>query len=95
MTSRRFRTGWILAGLLFLLPVSARARLWQATQGDVLGVEKSLPAGHIEVRAWGISWPFRRLGDGRVKAWIGVDMKTRPGTHPLLWEIKQADGRIT
>lgn len=84
-----------MAWLLFLLPVSARAQLWQATQGDVLAVEKSLPAGHIEVRAWGVSWPFKRLGDGRVKVWVGVDMKTQPGTHTLLWEIKQADGRIT
>ena len=92
---RQLQAGWMLAGLLFLLPGSAQAQLWQATQGDVLGVEKSMPAGHIDVRAWGITWPFKRLGNGRVKAWIGVDMKTRPGEHALVWEVRQPDGRIS
>jgi len=95
ITGRRLQAGWMLAGLLFLLPVSTQAQLWQAAQGDVLVVEKNLPAGHIEIRAWGISWPFKHLPDGRIKAWIGVDMKTPPGEYALVWETRRVDGRIT
>ncbi|MFQ5582045.1 MAG: M23 family metallopeptidase [Mariprofundaceae bacterium] len=85
---------WLLAGLLLFFsgPDPAHAQVWQVTQGDVLTIEKTVPDGKLAVQAWGISWPFKPLGNGRVKAWIGVDMKARAGTHALLWKIQQPNG---
>jgi len=73
-----------LLPLICSLPQPAEAQQWQAVQGDVLVIE--LPAGgkHVQVRAFGKTWPWKMLDEHHIRAWIGVDLKAKPGKHTLL-----------
>ncbi len=66
----------------------AAAQDWSARQGGLLRVTVQPPAGASppQARAFGKTWPFEIRADGRLLAWIGIDMGTRPGAYPLVWK---------
>lgn len=88
-----------LSRLLFtalVLPLAAAgawAESWQAQQGDVLRIVTQLPPGKVRVVALATEWPWQRLADGRVLAWVGIDMQTPPGSHQLTWLVDGSSGR--
>ncbi len=70
---------------LAVWPLVAGAQSWEARQGDLLRLVLPAPSGrHVRLTALGKTWPWRRLRDGRLLAWIGVDMDVKPGTYTLL-----------
>ncbi|MDQ6965861.1 MAG: hypothetical protein Q9M23_02930 [Mariprofundaceae bacterium] len=75
-----------VAGLILMgsLPQQASAQQWQAVQGDVLIIELPAVDKHRQVRAFGKAWPWKQLDGQRIKAWIGIDLKAKPGNHKLL-----------
>lgn len=81
----------ILAMLMW--PLSAPGKTWQVDQGDLLRLNLSLPAGWVQITAFGQTWPWRRLDDGHVRAWIGIDMQARPGDHPLQLLVENGQRR--
>jgi len=69
-------------------PAPAAAQQWHVAQGDLLRAEITLPASmdRVQVRAFGQTWPWRAGADGKsLLAWIGIDLKTRPGEYSLTW----------
>jgi len=77
----------LFAALLLLicsLPQPAQAQQWQAVQGDVLVIELPATGAHNKVRAFGKAWPWKQIDAQRIKAWIGVDLKAKPGNHTIL-----------
>jgi len=74
----------LLLSLLFF-PISVSAARYQVTQGDVLTIHRGMPQGDVTVRCLGKNWPVVREADGKVWAWIGVDLKTSAKTHPVVW----------
>lgn len=89
--------GLMLGIFACAFPGQASAVQWTATQGDVLGIElsgiRASDDARIEVRAFGKPWPWKHVGQGRIKAWIGVDLAARPGEHAV--QVKDAAGRQT
>jgi len=71
---------------------SLHAEAYSVTQGDVLTIHKSIPDGTVSLECMGKQWPTTREDDGQVWAWIGVDMKTRPGTYPVTWKAGEWRG---
>ena len=58
--------------MLILSPLAARAAALSAVQGQVIAIHvRSMPAGPIQLRAFGRHWPTMRQADGSVLAWIG------------------------
>ena len=74
-----------IALLMAATPVHAQA--YRAIQGDMITIEKELPKGALTLHCFGKTWPSIRTETGLAKAWIGVDLKTRPGTYPLKWSV--------
>jgi hypothetical protein len=74
-----------IALLMAASPVHAGA--YQAAQGDMLTIEKELPEGAVALHCFGKMWPAIRTDTGVARAWVGVDLKTRPGSHPLKWSV--------
>ncbi|MDX8403275.1 MAG: M23 family metallopeptidase [Mariprofundaceae bacterium] len=77
--------------LFMLLSVSLSstplyAELYTATQGDVLTIHKQLPEGNISLHCFGKSWPVIRESDGKVWAWIGVDLKNKTDVFSITWQ---------
>lgn len=78
----------LLATILLLLscamPRLAHALQWTATQGRLLTID--LPSGgkHLRVLAFGKTWPWKRLDNQHVRAWIGIDLRARPGKHDII-----------
>ncbi|MDT8376223.1 MAG: M23 family metallopeptidase [Mariprofundaceae bacterium] len=72
---------------LLMAATPACAETYRAVQGDMLTIEKQLPDGAVTLHCFGKSWPVIRTGPGMVRAWIGVDMKTSPGSHALKWSV--------
>jgi len=66
------------------LPQPASARQWQAVQGDVLAIDLPNSGGKLQVRAFGKTWPWKQMDGQYIRAWIGVDLKAKPGKHKLL-----------
>lgn len=74
--------------LLCLSPLTARAAGLSAVQGQVIEIHvQTLPAGPVQLRAFGHHWPTMRQPDGSVLAWIGVDLARKPGRYPLHWTV--------
>ena len=71
--------------ILLFITTPAVAAQYRVTQGDVLTLHREIPAGDIRLEALGKQWPVKREADGRVWAWIGVDMKTKTGSHSVTW----------
>ena len=69
--------------ILACAPAVAQAQTWHAVQGDILRIELARAKTPIEIKAFGKSWPWKRLSDGRIRAWIGVDLAAHPGAHRL------------
>ncbi len=81
----------LLAVSLMLPPASAEAREWRAAQGGIAHVR--LPQTTHDaptLSALGRDWPVQRTARGW-EGWIGIDLDTRPGLHPLRWQLP--DGR--
>jgi len=79
--------------LTLMLPATAaRAQTWQAKQGGIARITVPLPPGRISVHALGKEWPCKRLSNGEVLTWIGVDLTTHPGSHRLKWHITDQAG---
>jgi len=76
----------LFAGLILIggLPQQASAQQWQAVQGDVLIIELPAVGEHPQVRAFGKEWPWKKIAGQHIKAWVGVDLKAKPGNHTLL-----------
>ncbi|OIO70699.1 MAG: hypothetical protein COY36_09400 [Zetaproteobacteria bacterium CG_4_10_14_0_2_um_filter_55_20] len=66
------------------LPQLASAQQWQAVQGNVLVIELPAADKHLQVRAFGKSWPWKQIDGQHIRSWIGVDLKAKPGNHKLL-----------
>jgi len=74
----------ILVGLICSQAHPASAQQWQAVQGDVVAIELPAVGTHHEVRAFGKTWPWKQIDRQHIRAWIGVDLKAKPGNHTLL-----------
>lgn len=63
---------------------SAAAQTWPVAQGDVLRIEIPVPEDIRSVRVSALEkdWPQRR-SETTLIAWIGIDLITSPGLHPL------------
>ncbi|MFC1536791.1 M23 family metallopeptidase [Pseudomonadota bacterium] len=83
----------LLLTALLMAATAAHADTYRAVQGDLLTIERVLPSGSITLHCFGKSWPLIQSKTGVVKAWIGVDLKTRPGSHSLKWSVKNAKGK--
>ncbi len=73
-------------------PCRAYARTWDVKQGDLLRISLPAPAGALRLSALGKTWPWKRLDNGHILAWIGVDMAVRPGRYRM--DIRAHNGRI-
>ncbi|MDQ6961963.1 MAG: M23 family metallopeptidase [Mariprofundaceae bacterium] len=80
---------WCLIGIV---PMT-HAQDWQAAQGDIVRLETDAPQGVVNIRAFDIDWPVKRLSDSRIVAWVGVGIKTKPATYPIVMSLDLADGR--
>ncbi len=83
----------LISSALLLIAASADAETYRAIQGDLLTIERPLPRGELTLRCFGKTWPATRVENGKVRAWIGVDLKTRPGNHPITWSVSSPDSR--
>jgi len=70
--------------LFCTLPPPALAQQWTATQGDVLSIDLPSDTRHLKVRAFGRTWPWKRLDGNHIRTWIGIDLATKPGEHTIL-----------
>lgn len=82
---------WVLSllGMFMLilscgLPRPALALQWTATQGRLLTIDLSSTGKHLRVLAFGRTWPWKRLDKRHVRAWIGVDLRAKPGAHEIV-----------
>ncbi len=75
-----------------LCPLPAHAASWDVVQGDLLRLDIALPRGNVRLTALGKTWPWKRLDNGRIRAWIGVDMAVKPGRYDI--NIRDQGGRI-
>jgi len=75
-----------------LTPLYAHAASWNVKQGDLLRLDMAVPRGDIRLTALGKAWPWKRLSNGRIRAWIGVDMAVKPGRYDI--NIRAQGGRI-
>ena len=73
-----------LLPLLCSLPQLAQASQWQAVQGDVLVIELPVTGKNIQINAFGKTWPWKQVDGQHIKAWVGIDLKAKPGNHTLL-----------
>jgi len=72
----------LLICLFFVFPVHASTL--RALQGDV--VELSNISDHKpRLHCFGKNWPVQAQDDGRWRGWIGIDLKTKPGTYIVHW----------
>lgn len=69
-----------------LSPLYADAESYTVTQGDVLTLHQEIPQGDVTLTCFGKQWPVVREKDGKIWAWIGVDLKAATGTHPIIWK---------
>lgn len=76
----------VLFILFLLVSPSLFAAQYQATQGDVLTIHRTLPEGDIRLSCFGKNWPVSREADGKVWAWVGVDLKAKAKNYPILWK---------
>ncbi|NOR73468.1 MAG: M23 family peptidase, partial [Mariprofundaceae bacterium] len=78
----------LLFSILLLMAVTpVYAEAYRAVQGDMLTIERALPDGTVALHCFGKAWPAIRTETGMVRAWVGVDLKTRPGSHSLKWSV--------
>jgi len=83
----------VFFALCCLVPGTASAKQWTATQGDILSIDLPATGKHVQVRAFGKTWPWKRLDADTVHAWIGIDLKTKPGWHSI--HVRSKAGRKT
>ena len=69
-----------------LFPLTVGAVNYTATQGDVLTLHREVPEGDASLTCFGKQWPLVREADGKVWAWIGIDLKAKTGRHPIIWK---------
>jgi len=68
---------------VFLLPSLASAQTWTVLQGDMLAIDLPVSDNPSTIRAFGKSWPWKRLDNKHIRTWIGVDLAAKPGLHSL------------
>ena len=76
----------LLPIITLLFPFVAGAESYAVTQGDVLTLHKEIAQEDVSLTCFGKQWPVVREPDGNVWAWIGVDLKTKTGSHPIIWK---------
>ncbi len=76
----------LLPIIALLFPFVTGAESYAVTQGDLLTLHREIPHGDATLTCLGKQWPVVREADGKVWAWIGVDLKTGTGTHPIIWK---------
>lgn len=76
----------VLFMFLLLFSPSLFATQYQVIQGDVLTIHREIPQGDVTLECFGKSWPIAREADGKVWAWIGVDLKTKTKSYPIIWQ---------
>ena len=60
---------------------------WQATQGDVIPVQLLDEGGaKPTLRCFGKAWPVMATGDEHWQGWVGVDLRQKPGSYPIVWQ---------
>ncbi|GAV19506.1 murein DD-endopeptidase MepM [Mariprofundus micogutta] len=70
---------------LILFSNLPQAAEWSAIQGDVVSIKASFEADKVRLWCFGKKWPAKLQADGSWKGWIGIDLKTKPGTYPIEW----------
>ncbi len=73
--------------ILLVVSTPADAGAYRAVQGDMLTIERELPDGALTLHCFGKTWPAIRTETGMARAWVGVDLKARPGSHALKWSV--------
>lgn len=80
---------FIILFLSFILPTSAYATDWTATQGDIIEVTltpiNSTNTPINKLTCMGKEWPFQTYKNGTIHGWIGVDLKQKKGSYPIRW----------
>ncbi|MDQ6988150.1 MAG: M23 family metallopeptidase [Mariprofundaceae bacterium] len=75
---------FLLFGLaIFLFSGTASAQIWEAVQGDVLSIDLPVSGEPLDIRAFGKSWPWKRLDGAHIRTWIGIDLAAKPGRHNI------------
>jgi hypothetical protein len=95
---KKFPATWLsfIVCCLILIGVdTVFAKTWQIKQGELLNIVIRVPrnAQDIVVDAFGKKWPYHVENGNAIHAWIGVDMETRPGNHPLTIKGGFPDGK--
>jgi len=72
--------------ITLLFPFVAGAESYTVTQGDVLTLHREIPQGDVSLTCLGKQWPVLREADGKIWAWVGVDLKAKTGPHPIVWK---------
>jgi len=76
---------WLSVPLLLMLAaLPAQAKEYQVVQGGVATLDHAA-ASHATLRCLDRQWPVRRMSDGSLRGWVGIDLKTRPGTYRCRW----------
>jgi len=73
----------LLLALLIASPLLAQE--YHVVQGDVLTLHREIPAGAVSLECFGKQWPVVREKDGKVWAWVGVDLRKATGNYPIVW----------
>jgi len=66
---------------------------YQAAQGDVLRIPSPLIGNHLQVHAFGKSWPIYQH-EGKAIAWVGIHLTNKPDTYQLTWTAEDTDKSI-
>lgn len=71
--------------LLLIAAPLASAETITAVQGEVVRLSKQVNHQTVSVNAFGKSWPVKIDASGNATAWIGVDLRTKPGSYTIDW----------
>jgi murein DD-endopeptidase MepM/ murein hydrolase activator NlpD len=77
--------------LFFLFPCTLLASEWVATQGDMIEVHTHSNTPIQSLSALGKTWPIKQLDKHEWQGWIGIDLKQKSGTYPILWQTKHSN----
>jgi len=73
----------LIGAAILLYPTASPAQTWNVLQGDMIAIDLPATANPTAIRAFGKSWPWKRLDDQHIRTWIGVDLAAKPGSHDI------------
>jgi len=63
---------------------------YQGAQGDVLRIPAPLVGNHLQVQAFGKSWPIYQH-EGKAIAWVGIHLTNKPASYKVTWTAGDTD----